>query len=491
MARLSLVESICVLVLICLVTVLASSAQTFTTLMHFKGTNGWLPDTLVQGRDGSFYGTTAYGGTFYKGTVFKAAASSRLQLYSFCSQANCPDGSVPGGIALGPDGNFYGTTAMGGLYDRGTVFKITPTGHLTTLYSFCPQAGCQDGDQPSGLVLGNDGNFYGTTVYGGTLNAGTVFRIAPAGRLETLYRFCSQVNCSDGSAPEGNLIQADDGNFYGITNDGGVNEECGYLQNGCGTVFNITPEGVLTSLYRFCSSGYPTCPDGNSPRGGLVQAADGALYGTTYGIALQTGGTLFKIRSGVFSTLYTFCSLPGCTDGQGPWGELVQGTDGNLYGSTLGGGANRQGTTFKFSASSGVLTGLYSFCSQPHCDDGLQPIGVIQDTNGLFYGTTLEGGGGTCDANNGCGTIYSLDMGLAPFVAFVRSQGKVGQAAGILGQGFTGATGVSFNGIPANFSVVSDTFLRATIPSGATTGYVTVTTPGGTLTSNVPFQVIR
>jgi uncharacterized repeat protein (TIGR03803 family) len=484
--------------LLCVATALVAPAQTFTSLVRFKGSNGEYPSSpLVQGQDGSFYGTTEYGGANNGGEAFRISTSDRLRIYSFCSQTNCLDGGSPDGLVLNTDGSFYGTAEYGGVNAKGTVFKITPKGSLTTLYSFCPQTGCADGSFPIGLVLGDDGIFYGTTAAGGTNNDGTVFKITPAGLLSTLYSFCSQANCADGLSPNAGMIQARDGNFYGTTYEGGENESCGYLQFGCGTVFKITPQGALTILYRFCSSSYPDCPDGNSPRGGLVQAADGSFYGSTYGIALETGGTIFNITTGgALSTLYTFCSLPGCADGQGPTGEVVQATDGNLYGTTLigglagGGHYSAPGTIFELTAG-GVLTTLYNFCSQPHCDDGGEPIeGLMQGTNGLLYGSTLSGGGGHCDIDDGCGTVFSLDAGLPPFVTFVRAAGKIGQTGGILGQSFTGTTNVSLNGIPASFTVVSDTFIRATVPAGATTGYVTVTTPRGTLTSNVPFHVI-
>jgi uncharacterized repeat protein (TIGR03803 family) len=168
------------------------------------------------------------------------------------------------------------------------------------------------------------------------------------------------------------------------------------------------------------------------------------------------------------------------TDGFQPFAGLVQATDDNFYGTTAYGGANNFGTVFSITPG-GTLSTLHSFDSS----DGYETVaGLIQATNGNLYGASQFGGA------NDAGTIFSLDMGLGPFVTFVRAAGKVGQTGGILGQGFTGTTSVSLNGIPASFTVVSDTFIRATVPEGGSTGYVTVTTPSSTLTSNVPFHVI-
>jgi uncharacterized repeat protein (TIGR03803 family) len=190
-------------------------------------------------------------------------------------------------------------------------------------------------------------------------------------------------------------------------------------------------------------------------------------------------GTIFKMSSGgKFTTLYDFCSQTNCADGANPAESLVLATDGNLYGTTAGGGNSvGAGTIFKITPQ-GVLTTLYDFCSQSNCADGGGPdAALIQGTDGNFYGTTG-------------GTVFRFSMGLGPFVKLVQASGKVGQTMGIYGQGFTGTTGVLLNGTPASFKVVSDTIIRATVPAGATTGFVTVETPSGTLKSNVAFRVI-
>jgi uncharacterized repeat protein (TIGR03803 family) len=452
-----------------------AAAQTFNNLASFNGGNGSNPEyvSLVQGRDGNLFGTAAYGGPFYNGgTAFGMNPSGTLTpIYDFCLY-DCEDGNTPtAGVIQSTGGLLFGTTESGGVYGYGTFFVITADFRLTTLHSFSPIGG--DGSAPGGLVQGADGNFYGTTYGGysdGAVDDGQVYRITPGGTLTTLHIF----EGPDGAYPYDALVQGIDGNFYGTTYEGGA--------NGYGTVFKITPGGRLTTLHSFDST------DGVGPISGLIQAADGNFYGTTEhgGIGGVNGyGTVFKVTpSGRLTTVHRF----DLSDGAYPTGGLIQATDGNLYGTTSEAYAAHDGygTVFIINPE-GVLTTLHTF----DLSDGAWPLGgLLQDTNGKLYGTTSGGGELTCDAPDGCGTIFSLDMGLGPFVAFVRAAGKVGQTGGILGQGFTGTTSVSLNGIPASFTVVSDTFLKATVPAGATTGYVTITTPTGTLTSNVPFHVI-
>jgi uncharacterized repeat protein (TIGR03803 family) len=239
-------------------TCFSSGLQAFTTLASFNGTDGSNPYAgLVQATNGDLYGTTVAGGAYNDGTVFKITPSGTLTtLYSFCSQAGCTDGAYPSAAALvqATNGDLYGTTE----YSEGTVFKITPSGTLTTLYSFCSQSGCTDGANPiAGLVQATNGDLYGTTSEGGAYGGGTVFKITPSGTLTTLYSFCSQAGCTDGAYPVAALVQAINGNLYGTTDAGGAYND--------GTVFKITPSGTLTTLYSFCSQG--GCTDGANLRG--------------------------------------------------------------------------------------------------------------------------------------------------------------------------------------------------------------------------------
>jgi uncharacterized repeat protein (TIGR03803 family) len=488
MSKLDWRNRACAAVLMWATTAIGLSAQTFTTLHSFYGKDGGNPIAgLVQATGGNLYGTTLAGGANNGGTVFRISPGGGpvKTLYSFCSQSGCPDGAYPrAGLVQGSGGNLYGTTAEGGANDWGTVFKITPSGTLTTLYSFCSQGGCGDGTEPTaGLVQGTGGDFYGTTRSTGSPGDGTVFRITSSGALTTLYSFCSQSGCADGRLPAAGLVQAAGGNLYGTTSDGGA--KCRFGDSACGTVFRITPSGTLTTLHSFCSQS--GCKGGD-PEGALVQATDGNFYGTTAAGGANSRGTVFKITpSGTLTTLYDFCSQSSCTDGSDPIAGLVQATDGNFYGTTGGGGANDWGTVFKITPS-GTLTTLYSFCSQSGCTDGKEPTALLQDTNGNFYGTTFAGGAGTpCPGR--CGTVFSLSVGLGPFVKTQPASGRVGGFVEILGTNLTGATSVSFNGTAAVFRVVLNSLIKTTVPEGATTGPVQVVTPGGTLSSNVPFRV--
>jgi uncharacterized repeat protein (TIGR03803 family) len=396
-------------------TLVASPAQIFRTLVNFNGTNGAHPlATLLQGPNGELYGSTSTGGPNWPlsaGTLFKITRGGWLTtVYSFCAQVNCADGAVPqSDLVQGTDGNFYGTTTLGGFnlcYSGcGTVFKIAPNaGTVTTLHRFCeqPQLRCIDGQAPFGVLLqAVNGNFYGTTEDGGSNFSGTVFNMLPGGKLNILYSFCSLAKCADGSHPYAGLIQATDGNFYGTTNRGGANGPYD------GTVFRITPAGKLTTIYNFCS--LPNCTDGLSPFAGLIQGTDGDLYGTTQGGGTNNNGTVFKITlGGALTTLYNFCSQPNCADGCSPNAGLVQATDGNFYGTTYWCGANYiYGTVFKMTPG-GLLTTLHSFCSQSNCPDGANPwAGLVQATDGRLYGTTYGG-------DFSLGTVFSLDVGLGP-----------------------------------------------------------------------------
>jgi uncharacterized repeat protein (TIGR03803 family) len=492
MTKLSSLKMASAIFVLCAATAVAAPAQVFKTLADFEGANGANPYfmSLVQGRDGGLYGTTALGGTVHQGTVVKIGTNGALRtLYSFCIQIDCSDGSQPyAGLVLAADGNFYGTTALGGDISCGTpsgcgtVFKMTPEGTLATLHTF--EGAPVDGAFPIGnLIQGEDGSLYGTTFHGGANDQGTVFKISTSGTLTLLHSF----DGSDGLQPYAGLVQNTDGDFYGTTELGGTATDC---LDSCGTIFRITRQGKLTTLYTFCM--LAACADGSAPLGGVALDNEDDLYGTT--ASGGTGsqfcpfvggcGTLFRITSGgTLTTLYSFCSQPNCADGSDPVAGLVRATDGNFYGTTQVGGSSdcNLGCGTAFFINSVVLVTLHRFVET----DGADPEGaLVQATNGTFYGVSEEGG--TSDL----GTLFSLSTGLGPFVTFVRAAGKVGQTGGILGQGFTGTTSVSLNGTPATFTVLSDTFIKATVPAGATTGFVTVTTPTGTLTSDVPFHVI-
>jgi len=361
-------------------TIISSAQATFTTLVSFNGTEAAPAGALTQATDGNFYGTTAGGGPRGHGTVFKMTPTGTLtRLYGFCHQVRCPtDGGGPvGALVQGADGSFYGTTNTGGPnYVAGTVFKITPGGTLTTLHSFCSNTGCGDGENPfGGLVQGPDGDFYGTARDGGANYNGTVFKITPAGALTILHLF----EGTDGRGPTAGLTPVPDGNYFGTTLYGPIASSCLPTGEGCGTVFRMTSAGALTVLHAF------DITDGLNPNGVLVRGSDGNFYGTTLYGGTHSLGTVFKVTpGGTLTTLHSFQGSPA--DGAYPlYAGLVQGTDGNFYGTTNIGGAssnctNGCGTVFKITAG-GVLTTLHSFSGL----DGSDPqTGLVQGTDGNF-----------------------------------------------------------------------------------------------------------
>jgi len=468
MKKLNLTKRACGAFLLWALAAMALPAQTFTTLHNFNNTDGGQPfGALIQAADGNLYGTTYDGGNNNLGTVFDITPSGSLtSLYSFCALANCPDGSLPrAGLLQATDGNLYGTTSGGGLPSQyGTVFKISQNGALTSLHDFDFTDGY---DTFAGLVQYANGTFYGAASDGGANGDGTVFSMTPSGALTTLHNFSGP----DGADPRSTLVLATDGNFYGTTLTGGANND--------GEVFRLTPAGALTVIYSFCPQA--GCADGVYPSG-LMQASDGNLYGTTMLGGTSDYGTVFKMTlGGALTTLYTFTGA----DGENPQSGVVQGTDGNFYGTTFTGGVHdASGTIFEITPQ-GQFTKLYDFCAQQNCPDGYGPwASLLQDTNGTFYGTTLDGGTGAY------GTVFSLSVGLQPFVKPLPFYGKVAATIGILGTNLTGATSVTFNGTAATFKIISKTLIEAKVPVGATTGKIQVNLPGGTLTSNVVFHVI-
>jgi uncharacterized repeat protein (TIGR03803 family) len=475
----------CAILVFCAAAAVPSSAQTLTTLASFTGTNGSQPylANLVQATNGNFYGTTQYGGTNKGtgcvpdcGTVFEITPAGKLTtLYDFCAQTNCTDGSVPNsGLVQASNGLLYGTTNLGGANGFGTIFEMTLAGKLTTIYSFCSVTACTDGARPgAALIQATNGKLYSTTSEGGSSFLGTVYEITLAGKLTTLHSF----DGTDGELINAALVQATDGNFYGTTTLGGTSTACS--GGGCGTVFKITPGGTFTSLHSFDGT------DGDYLYAGLVQATNGNFYGVTYLGGTAKYGTVFEITPG--GTLTTWQNFD-FTDGGEPLGALVQATDGNLYGTTSAGGTTGAGTIFEMTPA-GTLTTLYSFCSLSQCMDGKIPeAGLIQGTNGDFYGTTIGGGAG---GTEGDGTVFSFATGLHPFVETQPTAGKVGAKVIILGNNLTGATSVTFNNTTAVFKVVSNSEITTTVPAGATTGKVRVVTPKRKLASNVNFRVLK
>lgn len=454
----------------------SAHAQTFTTLGNFVGFNGSAPffGNIVQATNGNYYGATTRGGKNGFGAIFELTSTGRLNsvsVYSFCSLAGCADGFNPWTAPiLASDRNLYGTTVNGGnSSDAGTIYKLTVGGKLTTLHSFCPTQPCSDGFGPVGLVQASNGNFYGVAMNGGAYSVGTLFELTSTGQFRVLHSFCNQTGCATGSIPNASPMQAANGNLYGTTTQGGF--------HGGGVVYEITPGGSYKALYNFCSQ--TNCADGAYPQASLVQDAKGNLCGTTLNGGAYGFGTVFEITpSNQFIVLHSFDGI----DGQAPQSAPTLANDGNLYGTTTNGTSD--GNIYEISPD-GTYTSFHPFCNDSSCSVYDAAYGLLQGTDGTFYGATADGG------THGDGAVYSFSNHLGPLVKTVPVAAKVGTRVIILGNGLTGSTSVTFNGVAAAFTVQSNTYLTATVPAGATTGTVSVVTPSGTLNSNPRFVVTK
>jgi uncharacterized repeat protein (TIGR03803 family) len=457
-------------VLVIAIGAVPARAQIYTDLYNFGSKSGdpvqpSYSGIVAQGRDGNLYSTSPYGGSG-SGTVFKITSAGTLTVvYNF----DGTHGATPfGGLSLGTDGNFYGTTSQSGTSSGGTVFNITPSGQLSVLYNF---TGGSDGAAPyAPPIQGTDGNFYGTTTAGGS-GYGTVYKLTPAGKLTPLYQF----DYTTGAYPDAPLTQGTDGNFYGTTAAGGS------VSCGCGEIFRITPVGKFTLLYAFEGTlGY-------DPIGPLLQGSDGNFYGTTVNGDTYRVGDAFRLTpAGKLKVLYKF---HGGVAGGNPYAGLVQATDGNFYGVNSAGGKNSFGNIFKITPTGGY-TNLYNFDKT----SGASPeITLLQHTSGILYGDTSSGGTGNmsgCSVGQ-CGVFYSWSASSLPaFVSLLPYSGQVGKTIGILGQGFSSSSVVQFGGVQAtSIKLTGTNFISATVPTGALTGSVTVTTGTTTLTSNKQFRV--
>jgi uncharacterized repeat protein (TIGR03803 family) len=468
-----------VMLVLAFATPTSSHAQTYSALYEFGGKTGdpanpRYSGIIAQGRDGNLYSTAPYTPLVCCGAVFKITPSGTLTVvYYFNDKAG--SGYTPlGGLTLGTDGNFYGTTSAVGTFGGGTLFKIPASGTLTTLYNFgaCKYP-CKDGRFPiAPPVQGTDGSFYGTTPYtnDGT-ESGVVYKLTSAGKFTTIHAFDYTAGGYNPNAP---LIQGSDGNFYGTTTLGGktLGSNCVVrsASNSCGTVFKMTSAGNVTFIYEFDKT------HGAGPIGPVIQGTNGNFYGTTSEGGTSGFGVVFKLTSaGVLTVLHDFNG----TDGKTPDAGLVQANDGNFYGVASAGGTLGYGTIFKVT-STGTFSVVYNF-ENTH---GATPeVTLFQHTNGILYGDTYSGD------SHGWGVFYSLNIGAAEFARLQPTSGKVGSSVGIFGQGFTGTKAVSFNGVNATPLSVTDTYLTVTVPSGAKTGTVTVVRPSGSLKSLQQFKV--
>lgn len=285
---------------------------------------------LTLGPDGAIYGAAQRGGTNDGGAIFKISSGGSFSLvHRFCDgDTTCQDGARPVAVVFDSHGNMFGTTGFSGTKGGGTVFEISAGGSFTTLYQFCLQPACADGIEPGALIFGKDGNLYGTAQAGGANQGGTLFKIVPGGGFSVLYAFCAAADCADGQEPTPLLAQGNDGLFYGTTTLGGAAR--------FGTIFRLVASGQIDTLYSFCANAY--CDDGSTPTDGLSLAADGSLYGTASEGGRFFHGVVFKLTSGpAYSVIYDFCAEKGCFDGATPTATPVMAGNA-LVGTTSAGG---------------------------------------------------------------------------------------------------------------------------------------------------------
>lgn len=386
------------------------ASTAFTTLISFNGTNGANPVAgLVQGADGNFYGTAPNGGPNSNGTVFAIAPDGSFftNFYNFTGGTN---GAGPvGGLIIGTDGNFYGTTSAGGTSNCGTVFQITPQGAFNQLARF---SGTNGSNSIVALVQAPDGSFYGGTKYGGPypvttfqgLGYGTIFRVTTNGALTTPVLFAG----TNGANPTA-MVLGNDGNFYGVTTWGGNTSQ---VRWGVGTIFRLSPDGTFTNLYVFSGGN-----DGGFPQAPLVLGNNGIFYGSTQAGGTNSIGSLFNMTSG--GQFQSLLSFPASSVGSYPYAAMIQGSDGNFYGTTyIGGDASQHGTIFKITPAGG-LTQLIQFSGTNGFNAGANPQSpLVQGIDGNFYGTTINGG------TYNKGTVFRLSLPLAPVIKSIAKAGS-------------------------------------------------------------------
>src|SRR5258708_2291790 len=422
---LSLALACATLATLCLA--VCAQAQTVTILANFNGENGYSPNAVVQGTDGNFYGTALSGGALGDGDVFRATPTGEITaIYSFsCTVTSCYV-NEPFSMILGSDGSLYGVSLYGGKGSgSGTIYRVTLAGEFSGVYAF----NYKDGENPNSIAQSADGNLFGTAANGGQFGHGTFYQVSTTGQLKRLHSFCSQPGCLDGAFPL-SAIQGRDGNFYGTTVQGGA--------HGAGAIYELTAAGSYRVLYSFCS--LPYCDDGGEPLS-IVQDNEGNFFGAGYGGGgFQKFGTVFEFTAThQFQLLHSFNPL---VDGGDPSAGVTLANDGNLYGVNLY-GENSNGTVYE-ATPEGDFSLPYTV--NGHCDPYTPPF---HSTTHNLYGTT--------DPYRGYGAFFRLSNGLSPLVKTVPVAGKVVQSVIILGNNLTGSTNFAFNGVAARFTVESNT----------------------------------
>ena len=449
-----------------------AQAQTPTLLYTFTGTDACATrGNIVQGRDGNMYGGGAACGANGSGGVYKISpAGAESLFFSFPQQWLFCGGA---GLTLGSDGNFYGTCIAGNpATGLGSIFRLTPAGVFTDLHDFTGANGDSLPVYPP--IQASDGNFYG--VSGNEVNVcGNIYKMTPAGVYTNLHTFTFPNECHSS-----NLVQASDGNLYGTL------ANC-TLAGSVGCVYKISTKGVFKEIHGFSFT------TGEGPCTGMIQGKDGKLYGATNQGAANGSGNIYKMTpAGVAADLHDFNNATdaSCVNNVGPPVNLLQVTDGTFYGVNPAFGPDGTGSIYKLTSANVFSAFLFP---NPPVDGDLPSSTLIQNTNGLVYGTTPSGGGGGGSCPQGCqGTFFSVATGDAPFVSLEPTQktGNVGASVGMFGQGFSSASVVKFGGVAATSVTLSGTtYLTAVVPAGAHTGAVTVTTGATTLKSPQTYKV--
>jgi uncharacterized repeat protein (TIGR03803 family) len=389
----------------------AADAATETVVYSFQnnGKDGLLPEANLIDVNGTLYGTTDAGGTGRCdngcGTIFSVNVATGAETVQDSFSGVQRMAPHPGAL-VAAKGKLFGTTQEGGHRDAGMIYSFNPKSDaFKQRYYYCNLYDCSDGEAPNPDLLYSKSTLYGTTYNGGKIGSGTVFSFDVKTGTETvLYSFCGQQNCTDGALPVGGLLGVK-GILYGTTIIYGSGTYCPSNNYICGTVFSLDPAtGVETVIYSFCNQ--QACTDGAEPRGNLLYSKQ-VLYGTTYFGGTYNQGTVFSIdlSTGTETVLYSF---GGRHDGTYPVGGLIHVND-KLYGITVSGGRAGDGTVYSINPKTGAERVIYSFCSQTGCADGAIPQAGLLDVNGTLYGVTYEGGSGTCNSQyGGCGTVFSI-----------------------------------------------------------------------------------
>jgi uncharacterized repeat protein (TIGR03803 family) len=469
----------CALLLFCFLALMGGlHAQHYNILHRFgDGTisnDGTSPQSIFLAFDGNFYGITAGGGTNNAGTVFKITPQGVTSVfYVFTSAGGV---TAPTSLIQAADGSFYGTTITN------QIFHLTQSGQITLLHSFGSSVNL------NGVIQAGNDNFYGTIYYGGSAGKGAVFMITPQGVVTVLHNFGDGNVASDGLFPAGSLVQGSDGSFYGTTSQGGTAGE--------GIVFKITSQGTYTILHHFEDGSVTN--DAKQPKVGLIQASDGNFYGVTAGGGNSGHGTVFKVTSqGAVTILHSFLDGTVLNDSFGPSTPLIQGSDGNFYGTTTGGSITiaflgvtasitQDATIFQMTPQ-GIITTLHSFGDGSVTNDGSNyppsTTSLVQGSAGTFYGITESGG----ISNDG--TVFSITPSAIALASPSTASGFVSVPFSYQTAATNHPTSYSAASLPAGLSIDASSGFVSGTPTTIETNTVTLTVTNAAGSSNFTLTI--